>query len=705
MNRGIRLIGAACALLTLAATPPCDAGGARELALVGTKALAAGTLDGAVLDSKGVVRLGPAFEATPLRAANAWAATLHEGAAWIGTGHPAGVVRVDAEGGATRHDAGTGMMVTALAPFAGGLAAAVFPNGRLVQVPAEGRELPQPTPDDEAKEAPAEPPLPAPPPATPIAQLPVEFVWSLAPDGQGGMVAATGGPAALYAISPLGAVDRICEIDDEHARCLVRDGKTWLVGTAPKGHVLRIGDDGAVEVIRDLEQQEVVGLVALPQEGGLLIAANEDQAGGNAQQLSALVNKVGSPPPTRAGQKPAKRPSLQTGHLLHFDSHGILNTIWTEKKVAIMGMSQDRDGALAGTSPEGRLIRVAPDGTWAVVGDLPEAEASVLLADGKGVAAMAVASNPAVLHRRGASAKRGTWTSDVLDANALAHWGHVAIDGEHLGGLDVRSGATDDPETGWSDWGPVKGFEGNRGTVNVRSRFLQVRVALKNAKSVLRGVRLVAQGPNHPPEIASATLTIPGTPKTGGPPPKPTPTRALAWKVKDADNDTLHVAIHARRVGTERWTEILERTKQGSTKHTWDTTGWPDGLYTVRISIDDGASNPASRARTTEFELPTHRVDNTAPQITCTLTRNSAGHLDLTGTATDASKGRIARMEASLDGGPWQVVGAADGLFDSDRESFAYSFGVADAGTHDVVVRAVDAWGNIGATAAGAPAK
>lgn len=676
-HRAVVTVACAALVALLAWPAPARAGGAEEVLLAGADTLGEGTLDQALLDADGVVRPGPVFQPVDLGTATAWAALDHAGATWIGTGNQGRLVRVVGEE-VVSIDLAPGLLVTAVAPLPGGaVAAAVFPGGRIVRVQVQAGQTT----------------------VTPLAALPVEHVWGLTADAAGTLTAATGGPGALFSIDALGTVTRRAALDDDHARCLVADGDGWLVGTAPKGLVLRVDAAGQATVLHDLEPQEVVGVLRLA-DRSLLIAANADEAGGNAQAVAGIVKQLAAPQPTAPGQKPQQRPALQDGHLLHLEVEGILTTLWTEEKVALLGLARDGDGAVAGTGPGGRLVRVAPGTAAAVLGDLPEAEASVVLSGADGRLDRVVTSNPAVLHRRTPSTGGGTWTSSVLDAQAVARWGQLRAVGRNLGGIAVRGGPSSEPDATWSAWRTVDCPDGLVGDADLRARFAQVRVTVTAADSELRSIAWIRRGPNHAPVLTDFAVGIPGAPKEGGPPSEPTPKRDLTWKAEDADGDDLVTRIEVRRVGVERWHVLVEDEELGKTAWTWDTTGWPDGLYDVRLVVTDAAGNPPERARRAQRDVVSHRVDNTPPVVTVAVARDGEGTLVLRGTVQDPADGRVVRVRASLDGGPWMLVAAEDGLYDEQTEDVVLRLPQAGPGAHDVVVQAVDALGNVGAAAA-----
>lgn len=681
-GRGARRSLALGLLVTLALTARAPhsawAGGTEEVRIAGASDFGDGKLARALVDDDGVLRPGPAFEAVDVGAPTAWAAVQQGDATWIATGNDAQLMRVQGKDVKTI-DLGPGLLVTAVAVAGeGGVVAAVFPGARLVRVDVRGDNVS----------------------VAPLAALPAEHVWALAGDGKGGVVAATGGPAAVYAVDGLGTVARRAELDDDHARCLTADGDTWLVGTSPKGLVARVAKDGTVAIVHDFEEQEIVGIVRRT-DGSLLVAANADDAGGNAQAVENLVKQMEGPPPTAPGGKAAPRPGLQDGHILHLEANGVMTVLWQEKKVAVLGLTVDGDGAVAGTGPGARLVRVEPGHAAGVLGDLPEAEASVVVSSGEGRLSSVVTSNPVVLHRRLAKLPEPpTWTSDVLDAEAVARWGRLRVEGSGVTGLEVRGGSVDEPDDSWSAWRKVTGSTAGVADTALDARFAQVRITLDAGEAEVRAVSWVRQGPNRPPVLSSFEVNVPGAPKDGGPPSDASPKRELKWKVDDADGDDLVTRIEVRRAGVARWHALVEDEELPKPAWSWDTSGWPDGLYDVKVIVSDAGGNDAARTRTADMTVLAHRVDNTAPHVEARLERDGEGTLVLRATATDPADGRIVRLRYSLDGKAWRVLAADDGLFDEPEESAQARLPEAKDGPHDVVVQAVDALGNVGAAAA-----
>lgn len=668
MHRSISIALLVC-LAVFAQGNDLFAGGPTTLSVSGHDALAKGRLDGLSLSDDGVLTPGPRFDAVPLEMPTAWAAvTSSDGATWIGTGNRAALLRVDAGGETTRVDVDGGFLITALAPLAdGAVAAAVFPGARVLRVDAKGA-------------------------VSELATLEAEHVWALRTTKRGELLAATGEPGTVQRIATDGTVSEVAKVQDAHCRALLVDAQGMVAGTAPRGLVLSL-DGESPRVLRDLDEQEVVGLIRR-EDGSLLIGANRDSSGGNAQMLASLLTQVTKPSPTKPGQNAPARASLQDGRVYHLEQSGVLTELWSRPKVALLTLVADGTGAVAGTYPSGRIIRVQPGASSVLLADLPEAEASVLIGGAEGLKAV-VTSNPAVLHRVQATDPRGTYTSDVLDAAAPALLGRVTVLAKGATKARVRSGSTKEPDDTWSAWTPLTGFDGRSGKAAGSARFVQLRVELAGPEAELRSLQLVVKTPNRAPALSALAVATPGADATQAP--KANPKRQITWKATDPDGDRLATTVQVRRIGQAHWTTLVDAKVLAAPKTDWDTTGHPDGDYEVRVAITDSPDNPDALARGKAQQHSPVRVDNTAPVLSVSARVLEGGQLRVEGTTEDAAAGRIHSVRVAINGGAWRPLAAVDGLFDDTREAYAGTLDVMGAEAYDVVVQVLDAHGNLAA--------
>src|SRR5260370_23358892 len=92
----------------------------------------------------------------------------------------------------------------------------------------------------------------------------------------------------------------------------------------------------------------------------------------------------------------------------------------------------------------------------------------------------------------------------------------------------------------------------------------------------------------------------------------------------------------------------------------------PDGLYELRLTVNDARDNPDTPLSDTK-EGTEFQVDNTPPQITYTTSGN-----DVTVHVTDKLS-PIGRVEYSIDAQKWIRIQPLDGISDSPDETYKLS--------------------------------
>src|SRR5262249_40026529 len=81
----------------------------------------------------------------------------------------------------------------------------------------------------------------------------------------------------------------------------------------------------------------------------------------------------------------------------------------------------------------------------------------------------------------------------------------------------------------------------------------------------------------------------------------------------DEKGDTLIYSIHIRGVKETEWKLLRDKVREKYA--TWDSTGFPDGEYRVRITASDRLGNPPEQALSSSLESEVFLIDNTPPQI------------------------------------------------------------------------------------------
>jgi len=454
---------------------------------------------------------------------------------------------------------------------------------------------------------------------------------------------------------------------------------------------------------------------------------------------SALAATPAPQTPPRATQGPGG------GAVYRILPDGASDLVWQLRDDAPFDLAFESDGSvLVATGNNGKIYRLSGDPMQpTLVARALVQQVTTLLADRTGQMLFAT-SNPGKLLRLSAErATRGTYTSDVRDAQAVATWGAVKWQGTIPTGTRVevstRSGNTRTPDETWSDWSTAYSDATGSPIVSPRARYLQWRAVLTASRDeapILTSVTAAYLPRNSRPRVTSITIHPPGTvfqrPFPTGDPEiagfeGDTPDRRAAaqnqgaapgnaptlgrrayqrglltfvWRAEDDNRDELSYDVLYRREGDTSWKPL----KRGLTDAilVWDTTSVPNGRYVVQVVVSDQPSNAPESALTASTESTTFDIDNMPPIVTVTAVRRDGTGTLVTFDVRDADSA-VQKTEYSLDGDRWHTIYPRDGIADSRREQFELRL-EGDAAARGVIIRATDALNNITSARGEAPA-
>jgi hypothetical protein len=283
------------------------------------------------------------------------------------------------------------------------------------------------------------------------------------------------------------------------------------------------------------------------------------------------------------------------------------------------------------------------------------------------------------------------WTSKVLDAQFPSRFGELTFRGEGKLSLQTRSGNTEKPDDGWSEWsapltapGPIR---------SPGARFLQIRARLDTAApSTLYAVQAYYLPRNQPTTLKEITVK-PNPPKRGdaGGEDGPTTQYKVEWKLDNPDGDRLRFRLSYRPEGRSDLRPILRESEiLTKTSYEWNTEGVPDGYYRVRIEASDELDNPDRTVARDYGDSEPFLLDNHPPTVDGLRVDRGV----LRGVARDA-QGPVSKLEYALDGGDWKPFHPRDDLFDTREEAFEVALPGLAKGTHVVAVRVRDARSNM----------
>ncbi|HEY2857698.1 MAG TPA: hypothetical protein VGJ21_04730, partial [Terracidiphilus sp.] len=231
-----------------------------------------GRPQGVSLTSDGKLREAPGLrEIVTTPSTFVWSVAIDKGGnAWLGTGSPATVLRVGADGKPVTlfETKDLSVQVVRLAPD-GALYAATMPSGKVYKLRADATvkqdedaatvvfdpaKLEHPasksadgkTPDDKENDKDA---------------ARSHYVWDMTFDQKGRLYIATGGPGAVYRVDlnkSGSAPELFFKSDEQHIRCLAWDAKGNLIaGSDGSGLVYRISTDGKGYVLFEAPRREI----------------------------------------------------------------------------------------------------------------------------------------------------------------------------------------------------------------------------------------------------------------------------------------------------------------------------------------------------------------------------------------------------------------------------------------------------------------
>jgi hypothetical protein len=585
------------------------------------------------------------------------------------------------------------------------------------------------------------------------------YIWSVVVDRAGNVFAATGDKGVIYKITPDGKGTPFYETKATHAMTLAfdRDGRL-LAGTESPGRVFRIDASGKPFVLLDSSYTEI-RTIRVDTAGNIYVAAVSGRASGGgpapssapepaSQVLTPSVSTeitvvaIAESPvsPSQPAPSSPSRSGPAAGALFRILPDGASDLIWESREDLPYDVAFEPGGTLlVATGNKGKIYRLSGDplqptlvarvNAQQVTSLQPEREGRVIVAT----------SNPGRLLRLSTTrAERGTYTSDVRDAQTVAAWGTIKWQEGSSGGrveISTRSGNTRTPDETWSDWSAPYSDRDGSSITSPRARYLQWRAVLSASRGeapYLTSVTAAYLPRNLRPRVTSITIHPPGTvfqrpfpvdPEIAGfegdlpekraaaqgssssPPTLGRRTYqrgllTLVWRAEDENRDELTYDVLYRREGETSWKAL----KRGMTEAilVWDTSSVPNGRYFVRVVAADTPSNSPATALTGAMESSSFDIDNTPPVIAVTSVRREGSRVTIAFDVRD-SNSAVQKADYSLDGDRWQTIYPKDGIADSRFEQFELML-EGDSGARGVILRAADALNNVASARGEAPA-
>ena len=437
---------------------------------------------------------------------------------------------------------------------------------------------------------------------------------------------------------------------------------------------------------------------------------------------------------TTAAAPAAEYTGVEKSALYRIAPDNSVETIWSSKEENAYDLLFSKEGLVFTTDSYGRIYRLGPDRQVTLLAETREAEALRLM--GAGDVLLIGTGNEGKLYRLGHGlGVKGVYESPVQDATKVARWGRLSWRAESCDGcnlsLRVRAGNSPRPDKTWSDWSaPLPDSRGSAvpapnaryvqwkadfaGSSGKSPQLLSARLAYlpQNSAPEVKSITISSQSSPAPAKAAGQTaaaatysITVTDTGETGASSLTGTPTQpvnraaaeqlVLTWVAEDADGDRLTLVLEYRGAEEREWKLIKDDLVQNT--YTIEADAFADGYYYFRVTASDRAGNPPADAREAVLVSPPVLLDRTPPAFKLGKPLRTATSVVVPFDVSDAAS-PLTRCESSLDGGPWSAQAPADGILDSQLESFQLRLEPppAPGKEHVLVLRCADSASNPG---------
>jgi len=692
----------------------------QSLTHTGFQSLRGGELENLSLTSQGILELGRELEELiALEEPVIWSGLVDpQGRLILGTGNHGVVYRIDPAAEEptleTLFDPGD-VLVRALAMDGKGtLYAGTSPDGKLYRI-ADG-ERPQIFFDPEET-----------------------YIWDVLFDEAGNLFVATGPEGNLYKLPPDYAgedVEPWASLPQRHITVLRWDNDGHLLaGTAPEATLYRFDAEGTPEVLYNAPADEVSG-IHVQEDGTLLFSVFREEEGENKGMSPLDLPRIleSFQRSTDDADPDASEPAKDNGEpqlpsfLYKMEPEGFVEPWWTPGANKIYSfLANGAEEILIGTDSDGEIYSVRGRNRWRLLQTVPnDGQVTDLIPAGNEAGDVFVlTSNPAAVYRlKGDAAAEGHYTSTVIDTKQVARWGSlrpISFDPMNPSTVEwqTRTGNSADTDENWSDWEAVTDGK----IASPAARFLQYKGIWTEAGDGIRAARIFYMHQNFAPIINRVNIVpvqiqlinVPSSQKPnidlstlleGANKVRSTAREVIyrrfrvldgegymtaGWKAYDANGDSLVFDVEIRGDGEMRWVKLAEALDMPA--FSFNTNGFEDGYYEVRVTASDALSNPPGDARTGFNLSEPFLIDNTAPEVELLGTEGDAAAFTLRLRCEDAFS-IIHGAEYILNGADARMATPEDGLFDSQREELHILLHDLEPGTHSILVEVRDESGN-----------
>jgi hypothetical protein len=389
------------------------------------------------------------------------------------------------------------------------------------------------------------------------------------------------------------------------------------------------------------------------------------------------------------------------------------------KTVMILAMVEHEGTLFVATGNEGRIYSVDPAKERTVMlKKLDSSQVTALLRRPDGQLILGAANEAGLIKLADHFAKKGTLTSDPIDADQIVKWGQLTARTDTPQGTSLKiatrsSNVQDTESEAWEEWSEKLDVTEPIQIPSTPARFLQYRLTFQTTEVTetpkLQQLEFSYIGENQPPQVTSVRTVgasevmqnskVPSQVKSKlasmlrGKKNVPDHLWVVFWEAEDPNEDTLRYKLYFRQKEHIRWIRMAKGLDDEY--RIWDTRTVEDGRYELKVEASDIKSNPPSTELTDVRISDPMVVDNTDPKVeVVSIRQEGENSLRVKALLRDELSAILSANYAVDSHRKWFELSADDDIFDSDEESVTFIIEDLEPGEHFVALRIKDKQGN-----------
>ena len=168
--------------------------------------------------------------------------------------------------------------------------------------------------------------------------------------------------------------------------------------------------------------------------------------------------------------------------------------------------------------------------------------------------------------------------------------------------------------------------------------------------------------------------------------------KTVVWRSIDGNADDLSYSVSLSALGENTWITLAEDHEE--TYLSFNTQGFADGYYRVKVIVTDDPSNPAAEAKSGEQISEVFLIDNTPPVLLLNDFDRDGDQIILNLTASDNTS-LIRGASFRLNGNDLDSMYPDDGILDESYETFTLVLNSSEAASRSLLVEIEDEVGNL----------